>query len=59
MSDLVERLKERARIRRDLYVQGKREGNPAEDRIANVLDEAAAELVRLREIEWMYEELRK
>jgi hypothetical protein len=40
-------------------VQGKREGNPAEDRIANVLDEAAAELVRLREIEWMYEELRK
>ncbi len=49
-SDLIERLRERARIRRQ--IPGRKsaeEGKP--DRIADILDEAAAEIERLQRYE--------
>ncbi len=55
--DLVYRLRKRAEIRRQ--IPGRKsveEGTP--DRIANILEEAANEIERLREIEWMYNDLR-
>lgn len=55
--DLVYRLRKRAEIRRQ--IPGRKsveEGTP--DRIANILEEAADEIERLREIEWKYNDLR-
>lgn len=57
-SDLVYRLRKRAEIRRQ--IPGRKsveEGRP--DRIADILEEAASEIERLREYEWMYTELQK
>lgn len=54
--DLVYRLKKRAEIRRQ--IPGRKsveEGKP--DRIADILEEAAKEIERLREYEWMYKDL--
>ena len=56
--DLVYRLRKRAEIRRQITTRKSvQEGQP--DRIADLLEEAASEIVRLREIEWMYNELQK
>lgn len=55
-NDLVYRLRKRAEIRRQ--IPGRKsveEGKP--DRIADILEEAANEIDRLREIEWMYKDL--
>lgn len=57
-TDLVYRLKKRAEIRRQ--IPGRKsveEGTP--DRIADILEEAAKEIERLREYEWMYKDLSK
>ena len=57
-NDLVYRLKKRAEIRRQ--IPGRKsveEGKP--DRIADILEEAAREIERLREYEWMYKDLSK
>jgi hypothetical protein len=57
-NDLVYRLRKRAEIRRQ--IPGRKsveEGKP--DRIADILEEAANEIDRLREIEWMYKDLQK
>ena len=57
-TDLVYRLKKRAEIRRQ--IPGRKsveEGKP--DRIADLLEEAAKEIERLREYEWMYKDLSK
>ena len=54
--DLVYRLRKRAEIRRQ--IPGRKsveEGTP--DRIADILEEAANEIERLREYEWMYKDL--
>jgi len=56
--DLVYRLRKRAEIRRQ--IPGRKsveEGKP--DRIADLLEEAANEIERLREYEWMYKDLEK
>lgn len=55
-NDLVYRLRKRAEIRRQ--IPGRKsveEGKP--DRIADILEEAANEIERLREYEWMYKDL--
>ena len=55
-NDLVYRLRKRAEIRRQ--IPGRKsveEGKP--DRIADLLEEAANEIERLREYEWMYRDL--
>ena len=55
-NDLVYRLRKRAEIRRQ--IPGRKsveEGTP--DRIADILEEAANEIVRLREYEWTYKDL--
>jgi hypothetical protein len=55
-NDLVYRLRKRAEIRRQ--IPGRKsveEGKP--DRIADILEEAANEIERLREYEWMYRDL--
>jgi hypothetical protein len=57
-NDIVYRLKKRAEIRRQ--IPGRKsveEGKP--DRIADILEEAAREIERLREYEWMYKDLSK
>jgi len=57
-NDLVYRLRKRAEIRRQ--IPGRKsveEGKP--DRIADLLEEAANEIERLREYEWMYKDLEK
>lgn len=57
-NDLVYRLRKRAEIRRQ--IPGRKsveEGAP--DRIANILEEAADEIERLQEYEWMYKDLQK
>ena len=57
-NDLVYRLRKRAEIRRQ--IPGRKsveEGTP--DRIADLLEEAANEIERLREYEWMYKDLEK
>ena len=54
--DLVYRLHKRAEIRRQ--IKGRKsveEGKP--DRMSDLLDEAADEIVRLQESEWMYKDL--
>ena len=56
--DLVYRLRKRAEIRRQ--IPGRKsveEGKP--DRIADILEEAATEIERLKEYEWMYKDLQK
>ena len=53
MNDLIYRLRKRAEIRRQ--IPGRKsveEGKP--DRIADILEEAANEIERLREIEFLY-----
>ena len=58
MNDLVYRLRKRAEIRRQ--IPGRKsveEGKP--DRIADILEEAADEIERLREYEWMYKDLER
>lgn len=57
-SDLVERLKKRAEIRRQIPTR-KSVQNGEPDRVADLLDEAAAEIVRLREFEFMYQSCAK
>ena len=55
-NDLVYRLRKRAEIRRQ--IPGRKsveEGKP--DRIADLLEEAANEIERLREYEWVYKDL--
>ena len=55
-NDLVYRLRKRAEIRRQ--IPGRKsveEGKP--DRISDLLEEAANEIERLREYEWMYKDL--
>lgn len=54
--DLVYRLRKRAEIRRQIPTRKSvQEGKS--DRIADLLEEAANEIERLREIEWMYNDL--
>lgn len=54
--DIVYRLRKRAEIRRQIATRKSvQEGKP--DRIADLLEEAASEIERLREYEWMYKEL--
>ena len=56
--DIVTRLRKRAEIRRQIPSRKSvREGAP--DRIADLLEEAATEIDRLREIEWRMEGLEK
>ena len=56
--DLVYRLRKRAEIRQQIETRKSvQEGKP--DRIALLLEEAASEIERLREYEWMYKELNK
>lgn len=56
--DLVHRLRKRAEIRRQIPSRKSvQEGEP--DRIADLLEEAANEIDRLKEFEWMYEDLQK
>lgn len=55
-NDIVYRLRKRAEIRRQIQDRKSvQEGKP--DRIADILDEAANEIVRLREFEFMYKDL--
>ena len=55
-NDIVYRLWKRAEIRRQIQDRKSvQEGKP--DRIADILDEAANEIVRLREFETTYREL--
>jgi hypothetical protein len=55
-NDIVYRLRKRAEIRRQIQDRKSvQEGKP--DRIADILDEAANEIVRLREFETMYKDL--
>ena len=55
-NDIVYRLKKRAEIRRQIQDRKSvQEGKP--DRIADILDEAANEIVRLREFEAVYKDL--
>ena len=54
--DLVYRLRKRAEIRRQIPSR-KSVQDGAPDRIADILEEAADEIERLREIEWMYNDL--
>lgn len=57
-SDLEFRLRERARIRRQIPSRKSvQEGAP--DRLADLLDEAAAEIQRLKEYEFMHNDLSK
>jgi hypothetical protein len=55
-NDIVYRLRKRAEIRRQIPDRKSvQEGKP--DRIADILEEAAKEIERLREFETMYKEL--
>jgi hypothetical protein len=54
--DLVYRLRKRAEIRRQIPTRKSvQEGSP--DRIADLLEEAATEIERLKDYEWMYKDL--
>lgn len=55
-NDLVYRLKKRAEIRRQIPTRKSVQENKP-DRIADLLEEAAREIERLREYEWKYKEL--
>ena len=56
--DLVYRLRKRAEIRRQIPDRKSVQENKP-DRIADLLEEAADEIDRLREYEWMYNDLTK
>lgn len=57
-NDLIERLEKRAAIRRQAQSRKSvQEGKP--DRISDLLEEAAKEIKRLREFEFMYQSLCK
>lgn len=56
--DLVERLRKRAEIRRQIPTRKSVQENQP-DRISDLLEEAANEIDRLREYEWMYKDLTK
>ena len=56
--DLVYRLRKRAEIRRQIPDRKSVQENKP-DRIADILEEAANEIDRLREYEWMYKDLTK
>jgi hypothetical protein len=58
MEDLVYRLRKRAEIRRQIPSR-KSVQNGEPDRIADLLEEAANEIERLKEYEWMYKDLQK
>ena len=53
---LVFRLRKRAEIRRQISSRKSVEEGKS-DRMSDLLDEAAAEIERLQEFEWMYKEL--
>ena len=54
--DLVYRLRKRAEIRRQIPTRKSvQEGQT--DRISDLLEEAATEIERLKEYEWMYKDL--
>jgi hypothetical protein len=55
---LVYRLRKRAEIRRNISDRKSVQENKP-DRIADLLEEAANEIDRLKEFEWMYEDLQK
>mgnify|MGYP003347747858 CR=1 FL=1 len=57
-NDLVYRLRKRAEIRRQIPDRKSVQENKP-DRIADLLEEAANEIDRLKEIEWMYKDLQK
>jgi hypothetical protein len=56
--DIVYRLRKRAEIRRQIPDRKSVQENKP-DRIADLLEEAANEIDRLREYEWMYNDLTK
>jgi hypothetical protein len=58
MEDLVYRLRKRAEIRRQIPDR-KSVQNGEPDRIADLLEEAANEIERLKEYEWMYKDLQR
>ena len=55
-NDLIYRLRKRAEIRRQIPDRKSVQENKP-DRIADILEDAATEIERLREIEWMYNDL--
>jgi hypothetical protein len=55
---LVYRLRKRAEIRRNISERKSVQENQP-DRIADLLEEAANEIDRLKEFEWMYKDLEK
>ena len=55
---LVYRLRKRAEIRRNIADRKSVQENKP-DRIADLLEEAANEIDRLKEFEWMYKDLEK
>jgi len=55
---LVYRLRKRAEIRRNISERKSVQENKP-DRIADLLEEAANEIDRLKEFEWMYKDLQK
>ena len=55
-NDIIYRLKKRAEIRRQIPTRKSVQENKP-DRIADLLEEAATEIERLREYEWKYKEL--
>jgi hypothetical protein len=55
---LVYRLRKRAEIRRNISERKSVQENKP-DRIADLLEEAANEIERLKEFEWMYKDLEK
>lgn len=57
-NDIIYRLKKRAEIRRQIPTRKSVQENKP-DRIADLLEEAAREIERLREYEWMYKDLSK
>ena len=56
-NDLVYRLRKRAEIRRQIPSRKSVQENKP-DRIADLLEEAANEIERLRDIEWKWEDLK-
>ena len=55
---LVYRLRKRAEIRRNISERKSVQENKP-DRIADLLEEAANEIDRLKEFEWMYKDLQR
>jgi hypothetical protein len=55
---LVYRLRKRAEIRRNIADRKSVQENKS-DRISDLLEEAADEIDRLKEFEWMYKDLQK